>query len=1774
MEKAYEDWMERHLQKKVSLNTLQESLNQTQQHGAPQCPEGTTQVSSSSRTSQSQTQGRGKGRGKGSSSVSSQGKGGGGGKGKSKGKGVQSQPAPQPPHFNVVVWCKFCHRKGHYEDSCWTKQKEERKARAREKEKGATPSPLPPQDSKKRKFETIHVLQGTSLTTDVNINGTILTAISDSGATTSAIAKRCVPEGVVSRTMVVPIQVGNGDCVFSEGVIDLALEFGESRFKQPALVVPTTAFQAVLGMDFLQNPKVGGLLTQPPPCKLLVDGKCYPLSETHGSQIHRIYRMFKKESYTLVPRVKKEVLEALEVDELNLKVDLFANHQNFQEPKYCTRQNNAFFYDWSKLVDDKGLVWCNPPFTQLDRVLTKLALEPTRMVLVCPDWGDCHWRRLLESMACAQVRVPSGMGLYRSDFNEKPMPPPQWSTIVSVLDSQAKVVPIEQLDPEIVKWVRRKNRGWDFAKLVEEVRKYPRPSFDGMEREVQTDEVFESPPVSPISLSPSFPSRLFHCQVGQKVVEEVALGAELSLEVDLSFTKKDYIPPPKVPDMEEVPFVKVESIKGVVETRGIPSSPFLVSKKDMFTMVESLLQHIPVPEKQGISPFDKETENLHGDLQGDLALFDHEPNIKPLLNKYLDIFGPLPPPGAGCQLVECDLELRDEFKGKVIRSKCWPMSDADASEIQKQVQELVDNGLVESYPKGKTPMHCSPTFLVEKKQSSSKRMVGQYQKVNQMTKHHSGFLPSLEGMVEAMAGCRWKSKLDLRSGFWQVGMSEKAKELTTFVTPNGQVWRWNCMPFGIQVAPAIFQNLMERIIAEVKENPKVAKLMEPRDGQKQCFLGAFFDDVGVGSSTKEEHFFILEELFKVVQRHKLRIKLSKCDLVKEGLEYLGFAIQWGSWRPSDEKAKTLAKFKVRSLKDLRAFLGACNFFRRHVKSFTYSSAQLTDLLKKNARFVWSEKEEALIEEIKHKLLTATPLGVPRSTGEMVVVTDASDRGGGGTVFQWQSINPSQVPQGFRTHGMSKDGELLHNYPKEFRLVPIGHWNWKWCPTRSRYSTFEKELLAGVLIFSTQSRILQNLPVVWFCDHEALKHFLDKEPPVSSRLRRWFCFLGQFKIKFVHIPGMKNEWCDWLSRSTFEEKFNLEFENLAKEAFEKMDSQLDLTLKVLSFELKDFNFPLDYSSSEFSSLWSRLEPWKAELVDDAMWFKAENKLFCERKLVIPEGSIPKICLWLHRAQGHPGVERTLWSFLQTFHSSLMRKELAMLFKNVLGSCETCVLSNPSTEGDRGLLGCLPIPPLCNDTIFLDFVALDEYNSMDYVLGIVDGLSRFCLYLPCQKEITGEKVLKLVLKEWIQNFGRPNEILSDNDIRFKSSTGFYQEAMKMLGIKVSFSIPRRPQSNGLMERENRSFVQTLRCLVHETGEKNWPKLLPMVNFVMNSQISGSTGVSPSELFQGRSPWKFESVGEPCENPSVENWLMEQLLLQEKACVRLKHLRSLAMKRKNKVRTVAKYEVGQFVLVHKSRWPQRKVEKIQSPWFGPFKVVQVHFNSLMVLAFPSLGGLVKVSFSQVKHWSSVHDPHGFPGCEYFSCAEEDEESEGALGFPSTAGSRFDTEEKEKDQGAGDEHRSAGDAPEHQSQTEEGDASTEREAKEAAQTRTTRSQTRGRRSARDEAQQTTQEKVVPQQGDSSPFVPSIPAVVLDRPVQSVGDLVRGSTGVTGGPQDPGPPFEANSEANAVPGHSQGPGGRQQRAAVRERQAGAAEPLRDGVLGPQGPVVHASPPP
>ena len=246
--------------------------------------------------------------------------------------------------------------------------------------------------------------------------------------------------------------------------------------------------------------------------------------------------------------------------------------------------------------------------------------------------------------------------------------------------------------------------------------------------------------------------------------------------------------------------------------------------------------------------------------------------------------------------------------------------------------------------------------------------------------------------------------------------------------------------------------------------------------------------------------------------------------------------------------------------------------------------------------------------------------------------------------------------------------------------------------------------------------------------------------------------------------------------------------------------------------------------------------------------------------------------------------------------------------------------PHSAPDRGLLSALPILQLSNDVAFVDFIHMDAINDYDYVLTIVDGLTRFVKFLPCKSTISAENNLKNLLQEWIQHFGKPKEILSEYDVRFVQEKGFYQSSFRALGVEVYFGIPRHPQSNWVCERMNRAFIQTLRAMSMEMKTFEWPKLCPLVIWVINSQVPKQTGYSPSGLFLGRPACQFHVLPEHGAHPSVQNRLESQMLMQEQAIKRFEHSRNQSLMRRDKRRVQSSYKVKDFVLIHKTRWPQR--------------------------------------------------------------------------------------------------------------------------------------------------------------------------------------------------------------------------------------------------------------
>ena len=136
-----------------------------------------------------------------------------------------------------------------------------------------------------------------------------------------------------------------------------------------------------------------------------------------------------------------------------------------------------------------------------------------------------------------------------------------------------------------------------------------------------------------------------------------------------------------------------------------------------------------------------------------------------------------------------DLNLKPEFEKTRVRRRPYPAPQEQVEEIERQIQECIDAGLVEEYKKADYPHHCSPCFLVAKPGSTALRLVVDYGEVNKKTQNHSGSIPNMENTLERIAKCGSKTEMDKRSGFWQVDLTAAAQELLAFKTPKRRVFK-------------------------------------------------------------------------------------------------------------------------------------------------------------------------------------------------------------------------------------------------------------------------------------------------------------------------------------------------------------------------------------------------------------------------------------------------------------------------------------------------------------------------------------------------------------------------------------------------------------------------------------------------------------------------------------------------------------------------------------------------------------------------------------------------------------------------------------------------------------------------------------------------------------------------------------------------------------------------------------------------------------------------
>lgn len=183
----------------------------------------------------------------------------------------------------------------------------------------------------------------------------------------------------------------------------------------------------------------------------------------------------------------------------------------------------------------------------------------------------------------------------------------------------------------------------------------------------------------------------------------------------------------------------------------------------------------------------------------------------------------------------------------------------------------------------------SPCLLV-KKSDNTFRFCTDFRSVNDLTKPDSYPLPRMEDCMDRVGNAVFVSKIDLLRGYWQVGLSDRAKEISAFVTPD-RFLNYTVMAFGLRNAPATFQRLVNRVIEGLQN------------------IEAYLDDLVIYSTSWSEHIKQLETLFNRLSSANLTINLAKCEFGRATVTYLGKVVGGGQIVRSSQRWRQFIIFQ-------------------------------------------------------------------------------------------------------------------------------------------------------------------------------------------------------------------------------------------------------------------------------------------------------------------------------------------------------------------------------------------------------------------------------------------------------------------------------------------------------------------------------------------------------------------------------------------------------------------------------------------------------------------------------------------------------------------------------------------------------------------------------------------------------------------------------------------------------------------------------------------------
>ncbi|XP_018629857.1 uncharacterized mitochondrial protein AtMg00860-like [Nicotiana tomentosiformis] len=218
----------------------------------------------------------------------------------------------------------------------------------------------------------------------------------------------------------------------------------------------------------------------------------------------------------------------------------------------------------------------------------------------------------------------------------------------------------------------------------------------------------------------------------------------------------------------------------------------------------------------------------------------------------------------------------------------------------------------------------------------------------------------MAALFDRLNGATVFTKIDLKTGYWQVRIAEGDEHKMNCVTRYGS-YDFLVMPFSLTNAPATFCILTNQVFREHIDE----------------FVVVYLDEIVIYCKTLEEPLEHLRKILAQLWEHELYVKLSKCAFAQKQIDFLRHVIEEGRIKMAQQKIQEVTDWlPPKDIHALRAFLGLCNFYRRFVKDYSLIALSLIELLKKVMPWDWGPKRAEAFNALKTAMSSSPILDLP------------------------------------------------------------------------------------------------------------------------------------------------------------------------------------------------------------------------------------------------------------------------------------------------------------------------------------------------------------------------------------------------------------------------------------------------------------------------------------------------------------------------------------------------------------------------------------------------------------------------------------------------------------------------------------------------------------------------------------------------------------------------------------------------------------------------------